>query len=121
MKKLNELKSKLAAMQHDFENQYNTLVVSGEMSISDFAAITLDLVKSIVTLEKAIKELSSGTYHFNENNTVSVTYLSHFRNGLYHHDIDYKTVTMSFYDCIISLKSLNIDKCLLLKCVSERV
>lgn len=115
MNNLNDLKNKVEAMKNSFTAQHTDLVVSGKMSVSDFAALTLELVQTIVTLEKAIKELSNGMYVFNSYGTVSVKHLSHFRNGRYHHDLDYKTADFSFLDCLRNLKCLNIDKHLLLK------
>ena len=117
MNNLNDLKNKSKAMQDSFMSQHKELVESGKMSVTDFAAMTHDLVKSIVALEKAIKELSNGTYTFNSNGTVSVTYLSHFRNGRFHHDLDYKTVEFSFIECLMNLKGLNIGKHILLSLV----
>ena len=117
MNNLNALKNKVEAMKSSFMAQHADLVVSGKMSVSDFAALTLDLAQTIVALEKAIKELSSGMYTFNSNDTVAVTYLSHFRNGRFHQNTEYKTVDFSFLDCLHNLKGLNINKHLLLKAV----
>ena len=117
MNNLNDLKNKLEAMKESFKLQHADLVESGKMSVSDFAAMTYDLVQAIATLEKVIKELSNGMYTFNSNGTVSVTYLSHFRNGRFHHDLEYKTVEFSFIDCLRNLKGLNIDKHILLSLV----
>ena len=118
MNNLNALKNKLEAMKNDFMDQHADLVTSGKMSVTDFATMTHDLVLAIVALEKTIKELSNGMYTFNSNGTVSVTYLSHFRNGRFHHDLEYKTVDFSFVDCLMNLKGLNIDKHLLLKAIT---
>ena len=117
MKNLSDLKAKSKAMQDSFMSQHKELVESGKMSVTEFAVMTNDLVKAIVVLEKAIKELSNGMYQFNSNGTVSVTYLSHFINGNFHHDLSYKTVDFSFADCLMNLKGLNIDKHLLLSLV----
>ena len=117
MKNLNDLKNKSKAMQDSFMSQHKELVGSGKMSVTEFAVMTNDLVKAIVALEKAIEELSNGIYDFNLNGTVSVTYLSHFRDGCFHHDLDYKTVDFSFTDCLRNLKGLNIDKHILLSLV----
>ena len=117
MNNLNDLKNELEVMKKSFMSQHTDLVVSGKMSVSDFATMTHDLVLAIAVLEKTIKELSNGMYTFNSNGTVSVTYLSHFRNGHFHHDIEYKTVEFSFIECLMNLKGLNIDKHLLLKIV----
>lgn len=115
MNTLNCLKNKVEAMKNSFAAQHADLVVSGKMTVSDFATLTLELVQTIATLEKAIKELSNGMYVFNSNGTASVTYLSHFRNGRYHQSLEYKTVVFSFLDCLRNLKGLNINKHLLLK------
>ena len=117
MNNLNDLKNKLEAMKKSFMSQHADLVVSGKMSVTDFAAMTYDLIQGIAVLEKAIKELSNSMYEFNSNGTVSVTYLSHFRNGCFHHDLDYKTVDFSFIECLMNLKGLNIDKHILLSLV----
>ena len=117
MNNLNALKNKVEAMKSSFMAQHADLVVSGKMSVSDFAVLTLELAQAIVTLEKAIKELSNGMYTFNSNDTVSVTYLSHFRNGHFHQSLEYKIVVFSFLDCLKNLKGLNINKHLLLKAV----
>lgn len=118
MNNLNALKNKLEAMKKSFMSQHADFVVSGKMSVTDFAAMTHETVLSIVALEKTIKELSSCMYTFNSNGTVSVTYLSHFRNGRFHHDLEYKTVEFSFVECLTNLKGLNIDKHLLLKAIA---
>ena len=115
MNNLNALKNKVEVMKNSFTAQHTELVVSGKMSISDFAALTLELVRTIAALEKVIKELSNGMYVFNSDGTVSVTYLSHFRNGRHHQSLEYKTGVFSFFDCLCNLKYLNIDKHLLLK------
>ena len=117
MKNLNDLKNKSKAMQDSFMSQHKELVESGKMSVTDFAAMTNDLVKAIVALEKAIEELSSDMYTFNSDGTVSVTYLSHFTGGKFHPDLSYKTVAFSFIDCLRNLKGLNIDKHILLSLV----
>ena len=117
MKNLNDLKNKSKAMQDSFMSQHKELVVSGKMSVTEFAAMTCDLVQAIATLEKAIKELSNGMYTFNSDGTVSVTYLSHFTEGKFHPDLSYKTVAFSFIDCLKNLKGLNIDKYILLSLV----
>ena len=117
MNNLNDLKNKLEAMKKSFMSQHTDLVVSGKMSVSDFAAMTHEIVLSVAVLEKTIKELSNGMYKFNSKGTVSVTYLSHFRNGRFHHDLEYKTAVFSFIECLMNLKGLNIDKHLLLKIV----
>ena len=117
MNNLNALKNKVEAMKSSFMAQHADLVVSGKMSVSDFAALTLDLAQAIVALEKVIKELSNGMYTFNSNDTVAVTYLSHFRNAHFHQSLEYKTVDFSFLDCLRNLKGLNINKHLLLKAV----
>ena len=117
MNNLNALKNKLEAMKKSFMSKHADFVVSGKMSVSDFAAMTYDLVQSIVTLEKVIKELSNGMYTFNSDGTVSVTYLSHFTGGKFHPDLSYKTVAFSFIDCLRNLKGLNIDKHILLSLV----
>ena len=119
MNNLNDLKNKLEAMKKSFMLQHADLVVGGKMSVTDFAAMTYDLIQGIAVLEKAVKELSNGMYTFNSNGTVSVTYLSHFRNSRFHHDLEYKTVEFSFIECLMNLKSLNIDKHLLLKIVRQ--
>ena len=118
MNNLNDLKNKLENMKSNFMSQHNELVVSGKMSVSDFAIMTHEIVLSVAVLEKVIKELSNGMYEFNSNGTVSVTYLSHFRNGRFHHDLGYKTVDFSFIECLMNLKGLNIDKHLLLKAIA---
>ena len=118
MNNLNALKNKLEAMKKSFMSQHKELVVSGKMSVSDFAAMTYDLAKAIATLEKVIKELSTDMYTFNSDGTVSVTYLSHFTGGKFHPDLSYKTVAFSFIDCLRNLKGLNIDKHLLLKAIA---
>lgn len=115
MNNLNALKNKVQAMKNSFTAQHTELVVSGKMSISDFATLTLELVHTIAAFEKAIKELSNGTFAFNSNDTVSVTYLSHFRNGRYHQSLGYKTAVFSFIECLMNLKGSNINKQLLLK------
>ena len=115
MNNLNALKNKVQAMKNSFTAQHTELVVSGKMSISDFAALTLELVHTIAAFEKAIKELSNGLFTFNSNDTVSVTYLSNFRNGRYHQSLESKTVVFSFLDCLRNLKGLNINKHLLLR------
>ena len=117
MKNLNDLKNKSKAMQNSFMSQHKELVESGKMSVTDFAIMTGDLVKAIVSLEKVIKELSTDMYTFNPDGTVSVTYLSHFTGGKFHHDLSYKTVDFSFTDCLINLKGLNISKHVLLSLV----
>ena len=117
MNNLNALKNKLEAMKKRFMSQHADFVVSCKMSVTDFAAMTHETVLSIALLEKVIKELSNGMYTFNSNGTVSVTYLSHFRNGRFHHDLEYKTAEFSFIECLMNLKGLNIDKHLLLKIV----
>ena len=117
MNNLNDLKNKLEAMKKSFTSQHADLVVSDKMSITDFAAMTYDLIQGIAVLEKAVKELSNGMYAFNSDGTVSVTYLSHFRNGRFHHGLEYKTVDFSFTDCLRNLKGLNIDKHILLSLV----
>ena len=117
MNNLNALKNKLEAMKKSFMSQHADLVVSGKMSVTDFAAMTHETVLSIAVLEKVIKELSNGMYTFNSNGTVSVTYLSHFRNGRFHHDLEYKTAEFSFIECLMNLKGLNIDKHILLSLV----
>ena len=114
MNKLNALKSKLEAMKDSFMSQHTDFVVSGKMSVTDFAVMTHELALEIVVLEKVIKELSNGMYAFNSDGTVAVTYLSHFRNGNFHHDLEYKTVEFSFIACLMNLKGLDIDKCILL-------
>lgn len=118
MNNLNALKNKLEAMKKSFMSQHADFVVSGKMSVTDFAIMTHDLALSIVALEKVIKELSNGMYEFNSNGTVSVTYLSHFISGHFHHDLSYKTVDFSFTDCLMNLKGLNINKHLLLKTIA---
>lgn len=117
MKNLNDLKAKSKAMQDSFMSQHKELVESGKMSVTEFAVMTNDLVKAIVALEKAIKELSNGMYTFNSDDTVTVSYLSHFTDGNFHHDLKYKTATFSFIDCLKNLKGLNIDKHILLSLV----
>ena len=117
MNNLNALKNKLEAMKKSFMSQHADFVVSGKMSITDFAAKTHEMALSIVALEKVIKELSNAMHVFTSNGTVLVTYLSHFRNGHFHHDLEYKTVDFSFTDCLMNLKGLNIDKYILLSLV----
>jgi len=117
MNNLDALKSKSKTMQDSFMSQHKELVESGKMSVTDFAAMTHDLVKAIVALEKAIEELSNGMYTFNSDGAVSVTYLSHFTNGNFHHDLRYKTIVFSFIDCLMNLRGLNIDKHILLSLV----
>ena len=106
MKNLNALKNKLEAMKKSFMSQHKELVESGKMSVTDFAVMTHELALEIVALEKVIKELSNGMYQFNSNGTVSVTYISHFRNGRFYHDLEYKTAVFSFTDCLSNLKGL---------------
>ena len=118
MNNLNDLKNKLEAMKESFKLQHADLVVSGKMSVTDFAAMTHGLVQAIAVLEKVVKELSNGMYKFNSDGAVSVTYLSHFRNGRFHHDLGYKTVEFSFIECLMNLKGLNIDKHVLLSLVN---
>ncbi len=117
MKNLSDLKNKLEAMKESFISQYDDLVTSGKMSITDFASMTYDLAKAIVVLEKAVEELSNGMYTFNVDGTVSMTYLSHFTNGNFHHELRYKTADFPFTECLRNLKGLNIDKHILLSLV----
>ena len=118
MKNLNDLKNKLEEMKNSFMSQYDSHVVCGEMSISDFAAMSHDLAQAIVALEKVIKELSNGMYSFNADNTISVTYLSHFVDGRFQHAVEYKTVKFSFIDCLRNLKHLNVNKYILMKAIA---
>ena len=83
MNNLKDMNAKLAALKADFESQYNALRVAGGMSTTEFAQLTLSLVEAIVALENAIKLLSSASYTFNIDGTISEVVLSHFVGGIW--------------------------------------
>ena len=118
MNNLNELQARFDVLCTEFNEYRLSEFMTGLLPQDAFMQKHASLVAELGALEKVIKELSNGMYTFNSNGTVSVTYFSHFRNGRFHHDLDYKTVEFSFIECLMNLKGLNINKHLLLKTIA---
>lgn len=115
MNNLKDMNAKLVALKADFDSQYVTLRVIGGMSITDFSKRTLSLVETIVALEKTIKLLSSASYTFNSDGSVSENVLSHFVCGIWHEDRHHVTVLHnSLKDVVSNMRYSGINKQVLL-------
>lgn len=111
MNNLKDMNAQLVALKADFESQYEALRVVGGIGVSEFAQITLSLVESIVALEKAIKLLSSASYVFNNDGSVSENVLSHFAGGVWCEERQYILVTYySLKDAISNMRYSGLNK-----------
>lgn len=115
MNNLKDMNAKLAALKADFDSQHVTLRVVGGMSITEFSKLTLSLVESIVALEKAIKLLSSASYTFNIDGSISEVVLSHFVGGTWAEERQHVLVTHdSLKGAISHMRYSGLNKQLLL-------
>lgn len=118
MNNLKDMNAKLVALKADFESQYNTLRVVGGMSITEFSQLTLSLVESIVALEKAIKLLSSASYTFNIDGSISEAVLSHFVGGIWSEERHYVLVVHNgLKDAISNMRYSGLNKQVILTIV----
>ena len=119
MNNLKDMNAKLAVLKADFELQYETLRVVGGMDVSEFAKLTLPLVESIVALEKAIKILSSASYVFHSDGSISENVLSHFVGGAWCEDRQYIIVTYAdLKNAISNMRYCGLNKQALLAMAS---